>query len=307
MSGWIKLEKDLLTDPRVLRVARILERAYWFIPTSESECDPCNAVALPAVTLALGGLAQLWILADTHVGQDDILSLGADEINEFIGLKGFCEILPHDWLEVIDADHVKLPGFHTHNGTQAKKKAQVLKRVTRHRGQRNAQAFHTRNGHALPDQDQDQDQDQTKTRPKQDKEKISIPSESHSGKPEIAQVFEHWKLIWGHPRASLDAKRCAAITRALKGYRVADLCASISGYRNSPHHTGQNDRNTVFDDIGLLLRDSAHIDAGLRFAESPPTLSSELTQHNVAVLSNWKPPEDHDAPDRRAAISSSPR
>jgi len=141
-----------------------------------------------------------------------------------------------------------------------------------------------------------------------DKSKISIPSESHSGKPEIAQVFEHWKSVWNHPRASLDPKRTAAISRALKGYSVDALCQAISGYRNSPHHTGQNDRNTVFDDIGLFLRDAAHIDAGLRFAEAPPSLSSELTQHNVAVLRNWKPPEDHiDAPDRRAALSIGPR
>ncbi len=64
---------------------------------------------------------------------------------------------------------------------------------------------------------------------------VSIPSESHSNKSEIAIVFEHWKSVWDHPKASLDVKRSAAIKKALSGYSSADLCASISGYRNSPH------------------------------------------------------------------------
>ena len=131
---------------------------------------------------------------------------------------------------------------------------------------------------------------------------------SMSGKPDrVGEVFDHWKAIWNHPRAGLDAKRRAAINRALKIYLPEQLMTAISGYRNSPHHTGQNDRNTVYDDIGLLLRDAAHIDAGIRFAEAPPDLTSPLTQHNVAVLSNWKAPEDDHATDRRSEIPRNTR
>lgn len=136
------------------------------------------------------------------------------------------------------------------------------------------------------------------------REEVSIPSGSHSDKSEIvAQVFEHWKSIWNHPRAALDLKRTAAIARALKGYAAEDLCTAISGYRNSPHHTGQNDRQTVYDDIGLLLRDSAHIDAGIRFAENPQALTSDLANHNVAVLKDWTPLESRDENGRRPEIS----
>ena len=127
--------------------------------------------------------------------------------------------------------------------------------------------------------------------------------QSPSGRPEIAAVFEHWKSTWGHPKAALDVKRSALIARALKGYSWEALCEAISGYRNSPHHTGSNERNTVYDDIGLLLRDSAHIDAGLRFYETPPNLSSKLTQHNVAVLAAWKPTESDNERDGRAEVS----
>jgi hypothetical protein len=119
----------------------------------------------------------------------------------------------------------------------------------------------------------------------------------------VVQIFEHWKIVWNHPRAALDMKRTVVIRRALKGYSPQDLCTSISGYKNSPHHTGQNDRQTVYDDIGLLLRDSAHIDAGIRFAEQPQALTSELANHNVAVLKDWQPLETRDASTGHGEIS----
>lgn len=120
----------------------------------------------------------------------------------------------------------------------------------------------------------------------------------------VDRVFEHWKLTWNHPKAALDPKRSAAIKRALKGYSASDLCASISGYLNSAHHTGQNERQTVYDDIELFLRDSAHIDAGIRFAGQAQSLTSELANHNVRVLKDWKPSESRDAPTGYAEIST---
>ena len=82
------------------------------------------------------------------------------------------------------------------------------------------------------------------------------------------------------------------IRDALKTYSEADLCQSISGYKNSPHHQGQNDRATVYDAIELILRDAKHIDAGLRFYRDPPrTDLSSLTRKNIAAVENWVPPE----------------
>ena len=105
-------------------------------------------------------------------------------------------------------------------------------------------------------------------------------------------MFEHWRTVHGHPQAKLDAKRRKLIRDALKGYSEADLCQAISGYKNSPHHQGQNDKATVYDAIELLLRDAKHIDAGLRFYRDPPrTDLSTLTRRNVAAVENWVPPE----------------
>lgn len=151
--AWIKFEKDLLTDPRVLRIAKTLEQQFTLGENTdnwppEALAGPCNASALPSVTLVCGALVRIWCLADTHVGADDVLPLGIDELDEHIGIPGFCELLPEDWLVSIDEKSVKLPDFHAHNGTEAKKKAVTQKRVARHRNR----ALQGRNAIALPDQ-----------------------------------------------------------------------------------------------------------------------------------------------------------
>lgn len=135
----------------------------------------------------------------------------------------------------------------------------------------------------------------------QDKTKISIPSESHSNSKQfdgpVTEVFEHWKATWNHPRARLDKKRTRAIKDALKaGYSGYDLLQSISGYLNSPYHTGKNERQTVYDDLALFLRDAAHIDAGIRFfSAGRPDNFSEATRRIIDQTADWQPPEVRNA------------
>jgi hypothetical protein len=278
MSAWIKIEKSLETDPRVIKLARALAVTH--------ERYTRNA----CVTLVCGALARLWIFADSHIRPDDTLDLGPDDLDELLGLPGFCAMLPADWLEVIDAERVKLPGFLAHNGVEAKKRALTQKRVAQHRDTVKRSSVSPCNADALPDQDQDRDQDPRK----------KVPSEPLSGEApdrEVVQrVFDHWRSVHNHPAAKLDAKRRKLIRDALKAYPEADLCQAISGYKNSPHHMGQNDRSTVYDAIELLLRDAKHIDAGLRFYRDPPrTDLSKLTRANVDRTANWRPPELRDA------------
>lgn len=157
MSGWIKFEKDLRTDPRVLRMARAIgERFVLF----ERDCnapplqtfEACNASPLHAVTVVLGALAQLWSLADSHA-ESDVLYMSEGELDEYLGISGFCALMPHDWLQVLDDGSIELPGFQAHNGPDAKARAVTQKRVERHRT-RNApplHAPHSRNAPPLPD------------------------------------------------------------------------------------------------------------------------------------------------------------
>ncbi|EQD40677.1 hypothetical protein B1A_16358, partial [mine drainage metagenome] len=77
----------------------------------------------------------------------------------------------------------------------------------------------------------------------------------------VERVFAHWRQVYGYSKAVLDAKRRKVITEALGMYSEADLCLCITGYQSSPHHMGQNDHGTVYDDIELFFRDARHIEA----------------------------------------------
>lgn len=104
---------------------------------------------------------------------------------------------------------------------------------------------------------QEQEQEQEK---RQNGHSSAVPTD-------VTMVFEHWKTEHNHPKSKLDDKRTKLIRVALQSYSAEQLCHSISGYKKSPHHMGKNDRNTVYDDIEVFLRDAKHIDAGLKFAE----------------------------------------
>jgi hypothetical protein len=137
VSGWIKAEKDLCQDIRVLRMANILKG---------------NASALQGVTLVLGGLIRLWMHADSFARDDDTLDITLNEIDQLTGIDGFAQALPADWLEVLNENCVKLPAFHAHNGTDAKRKALTAKRVAHHRDRVKLNGVSNSNAHALPDQ-----------------------------------------------------------------------------------------------------------------------------------------------------------
>ena len=193
--AWIKFEKDLLTDPRVLRMAKNIG-TIWQIAEETDGTFMDEKNALPTVTLVVGGLVRIWCLADTHVDEDDVLPLGFEEIDQHIGIPGFCGQMPREWIEPLSDKAVRLPNYHGHNGTEAKRKAVTQKRVA---------AFRSRNAQALPDQ--------TKTRPRPKEEK---------GAPKVALPdwvpLESWKA-WLEVRAKVKAPNTE---RALK-LALADL------------------------------------------------------------------------------------
>jgi hypothetical protein len=108
----------------------------------------------------------------------------------------------------------------------------------------------------------------------------------------IKRIFALWCTTYGHEQAALDPKRRKLIGEWLKLYSEADLCACISGYKNSPHHMGQNKSDTVYDSIELMLRDAKHIDAGIAFQRTPPrTDLSPQTRRIIDNTKDWVPPE----------------
>jgi hypothetical protein len=73
-------------------------------------------------------------------------------------------------------------------------------------------------------------------------------------------VFEAWKTSTGRTRVKLDEKRRRLIRNALKSYDLDDVLAAVDGWRFSPMHAGDNERQTVYNDLSLLLRDGEHIE-----------------------------------------------
>lgn len=93
----------------------------------------------------------------------------------------------------------------------------------------------------------------------------SLSAAADRGPEPVGDVFEHWKTVLNHPTAKLDDKRRKAISAALRiGYTADQLKAAIDGCSRTPHNMGQNDRHTVYDDLGLILRDADHIDRFIR-------------------------------------------
>jgi hypothetical protein len=89
---------------------------------------------------------------------------------------------------------------------------------------------------------------------------------------QVGEVFDFWKRILNHPRATLDSKRKRLIQTRLKdGYTVGDLCQAIAGCQKSAFHMGLNDKGAKYDSIDLILRDSAHVDQFIGYDKAPPT------------------------------------
>ncbi|HWU84478.1 MAG TPA: hypothetical protein VN028_03985 [Rhodocyclaceae bacterium] len=103
----------------------------------------------------------------------------------------------------------------------------------------------------------------------------------------MQDVFSHWQRALNHPQAKLDEKRAKAIAKRLAdGYTVAELRHAIDGIRNSPHHMGQNDQRTVYDDIELICRDGAHVDKFIKLA-APAAIADPGLRRQIDVLQEW--------------------
>lgn len=119
---------------------------------------------------------------------------------------------------------------------------------------------------------------------------------SDSKQSDVDVVFDHWRQTHNHLRAQLDAKRRTLIENRLREYPQADLCMSITGFLNSPHHMGQNKQATRYDDIENFLRDAKHVDMGLKFHMEPPrTDLSDKTRRIIDQTENWVPPQVRNA------------
>lgn len=121
--AWIKFDKSLIGDPRILRATSILHddltvtRDARSIGPSSVDDESYN-VLRNAVT---GALCALWVYADTHIRDGDILPISAYDIDRMVGIDGFCHAVGPDWVQLTpEQNHVILPGYIDKNSLVSK-------------------------------------------------------------------------------------------------------------------------------------------------------------------------------------------
>jgi hypothetical protein len=125
MAGdWVKMRGSLLTNPKVIRMARHLSeneffREWWVrgtrSSTKESVTELCDMHIVTRVTVA--SLLAVWSAANECIDGDDILRHAElYEIDEMAGAPGFGEAMALvGWAIEIEDVGVHLPNFKEHN------------------------------------------------------------------------------------------------------------------------------------------------------------------------------------------------
>jgi hypothetical protein len=110
--AWIKMRTNLMTDPRVVRLAVQLRQPR---------------------ALVVGACYVLWCLADQHSEDGCLTGYTAEILDELTGLQGFSAGMQAvQWL-TISPDGLQVPRFDEHNSQSAKQRAQAATRVIRSR------------------------------------------------------------------------------------------------------------------------------------------------------------------------------
>jgi hypothetical protein len=121
---------------------------------------------------------------------------------------------------------------------------------------------------------------------------------------DVEAVLRAWIEASGRTdRTQLDAKRERWITRALKKFPLEDVLAAVKGWRHSPHHRGENDSGTVYNDLELLLRDAAHIEKFRDYELRPETrpLGRGLNDTDRRVAETMR--QAHEALEREQGVA----
>jgi len=118
MAGeWIKVRKDLPTDPSVIAVAAQL---------GESEDS------------VVGKLVRLWSWADSALADGNARGVTFSWIDRYVGVTGFAQSLASAGWLTETSDGVSIPHFDRHMGQSAKMRALSANRAQKHRDTRNA-------------------------------------------------------------------------------------------------------------------------------------------------------------------------
>lgn len=129
MADWIKMRSSLLTNPKVIRMARVLlaEREFldWLCPGCDVSVTRDESVTkrhVPVVTrIVVGALLPTWSAVNDTAARDGIIRYASSrDIDETAGVPCFGKaLMAVDWLEELpDGDGVRFVNFEEHNSPQ---------------------------------------------------------------------------------------------------------------------------------------------------------------------------------------------
>jgi hypothetical protein len=182
MAGdWIKMRTDLLTSPKVVRMASALNADRFRI---------------------VGGLLSVWSLFDAHSADGSLVGYSLDSLDELAAWPGFsAALVAVGWL-VDSGESLDLPRFDAHNGASAKRRAQDAdrKRVVRSASASDADKKRTRE-----EKRRDKEQQQQGRAPEPGLEARQRFAMHEGWKPDEVSLATHLRMIAVAPEAVTDA------------------------------------------------------------------------------------------------------
>lgn len=168
MAGdWIKMRTDLLTSPKVVRMASALNADRFRI---------------------VGGLLSVWSLFDAHSADGSLTGYSLESLDDLAAWPGFgAAMVAVGWL-VVEAESLDLPRFDAHNGASAKRRAQDAdrKREVRSASASDADKKRTR-------EEKRRDKEQQQGEPPEDARQRFVMVETW--KPDEVSLATHLKMI----------------------------------------------------------------------------------------------------------------
>ena len=229
MAGdWIKVRKNLLTDPRVVRISSALH------------ADRLRTV---------GALVAAWCLLDEHTEDGRLDGYSADAFDDICGVPGLAHAMEAvGWL-TITPQGIEAPRFTEHNGATARRRAQESVRKVSARAAQNVRKTSA--------------SDADKKRPREEKSKSiqeppivplgdSEPNGKKFTRPTVADVLGYCQ----ERGISIDAERFVDHYTA-NGWRIgkAPMKDWRAAVRNWARERKQRDGSTDKHDDYQALRD----------------------------------------------------
>ena len=90
-------------------------------------------------------------------------------------------------------------------------------------------------------------------------------------------LFAHWQKRMTKPKARLTRGRAAVVKARLReGYKLAQMKQAIDACCSSEFHMGENDRNTAYNDLTIILRSGEKLEQFMAMADrqGPSTTES---------------------------------